>query len=213
MKPEATVVRRAAVGEWLELFRPTFDGKHSVERALHEQRSVRSYADRATMTSDLGQLLWAAQGVTATDGRRTAPSAGALYPLETYVALGAVVGLEPGLYRYEPNHHAVRLVGLGDRRTALAAATLAQTWIETAPVVIALVAVYARTTGKYGERGRQYVHMEAGHAAGNVDLQAAALGLCTAVVGAFDDQAVKRVMQMADEEEPICLLPVGRAGC
>ncbi len=212
MQPE-TMIHRAAVGEWLELSRPTLDGKHSVERALHERRSIRNYADRAMMTNDLGQLLWAAQGVTATDGRRTAPSAGGLYPLETYVALGAVVGLEPGLYRYEPGRHAVWLIGLGDRRPDLAAAALAQTWIKAAPVVIALAAVYARTTEKYGERGRQYIHMEVGHAAENVCLQATALGLCTAVVGAFDDRSVNRVMQMADDEEPICLLPVGRIGC
>jgi SagB-type dehydrogenase family enzyme len=211
MQPETTV-RHTAAGEWLQLSRAVLDGRHSVERALHERRSVRNYTDRAMMPNDLAQILWAAQGVTAADGRRTAPSAGALYPLETYVALGAVVGLEPGVYRYEPGRHAVRLIGLGDHRAALAVAALGQAWIEAAPVVIALAAVYARTTGTYGERGRLYVHMEAGHAAENVYLQAAALGLCTAVVGAFDDRAVKRVMQMGDDEEPICLLPVGRAG-
>lgn len=211
MRPDMPV-GHIAVGGWLGLSRPTVDGNHSVERALHERRSVRSYADRTMMTSDLAQLLWAAQGVTLADGRRTTPSAGALYPLETYVALGAVVGLEPGLYRYEPGRHAVRLIGLGDRRAALAAAALAQTWIEAAPIVIALAAVYARTTDRYGERGRRYVHMEVGHAAENVCLQAAALGLGTVVVGAFDDAAVKRAMQMADQEDPMCLLPVGRVG-
>jgi SagB-type dehydrogenase family enzyme len=201
-----------AVGEWLELCRPAFDRKHSVARALRDRRSVRRYADRAMMTSELAQLLWAAQGITASDGRRTTPSAGGLYPLETYVAIGAVVGLEPGLYYYEPARHAVRLIELGDRRAALAAAAFVQTWIEAAPIVIGLAAVYARTTSEYGERGRRYVHREVGHAAANVCLQATALGLCGTVVGAFDDRTVKQVMRMADEEEPICLLPLGRVG-
>ncbi len=189
---------------------PRRSGSWSVEGALGERRSVREYAPTPLTRAELGQLLWAAQGITGPDGGRPAPSAGALYPLEVYVAAGAVEDLPSGVYRYEPRRHALALVAEGDRRAGLAAAALGQECVEEGAAVIALAAVYRRTTGKYGERGTRYVHMEVGHAAQNVYLQAVALGLGTVVVGAFDDRDVKRVLGMGAREEPLCLMPVGR---
>jgi len=200
-----------AVKESGGLPQPRRSGPWSVEGALAERRSVREYTGEALTRADLGQLLWAAQGITGAEGLRSAPSAGALYPLEVYVAVGVVEDLPSGIYRYEPVRHALALVASGDRREELAAAALGQECVQDGTAVIALAAVYRRTTGKYGERGIRYVHMEVGHAAQNVCLQAVALGLGTVVVGAFDDRDVKKVMHMESHEEPVCLMPVGRA--
>lgn len=190
--------------------KPRTTGNVSLEQALHQRRSLRSYSRAALPLEEAAQLLWAAQGVTARSGYRTAPSAGALYPLETFLCAGRVDGLPAGVYRYRPDRHDLVPVAAGDRRTELAAAALAQSWVREAPIVIALAAVYQRVTGRYMQRGVRYAWMEAGHAAQNVLLQAAALGLGGVPVGAFDDRAVARVLRMAPEEEPLYLIPVGR---
>ena len=189
---------------------PRRSGPWSVEGALAERRSAREFTREPLTRAELAQLLWAAQGITGVEGLRTAPSAGALYPLEVYVAVGAVKDLPSGIYRYEPGQYALELVAGGDRRAELAAAALGQECVQDGAAVIALAAVYRRTTAKYGERGIRYAHMEAGHAAQNVWLQAVALGLGTVVVGAFDDRDVKKVLSLGAREEPLCLLPVGR---
>ncbi len=189
---------------------PALGGKRSVERALARRRSVREYTASPLTVNELSHLLWAAQGITGDDGARTAPSAGALYPLEISIVVGDVEGLPSGVYGYDPATHALALVAEGDRRAELASAALDQECVRTAPVVIVVAAVYGRTTGTYGGRGRRYVQQEVGHAAQNVCLEAVALDLGTAVVGAFDDRGVKSVACLARREEPQCLLPVGR---
>ncbi len=201
----STITRAPSVA----LPRPALTGPCSVERALGARRSVREYSGRPLARAELAQLLWAAQGVTGVGGLRSAPSAGALYPLNVYVAIGDVSGLRSGLYRYRPDAHALTTLAEGDPRAELCAAALEQAWIEAAAVALGLAAVYRRTTAKYGERGRRYVDIETGHAAENVCLQAVALGLGAAVVGAFDNAAVKRVMRMTAEEEPVCLVVLG----
>lgn len=190
--------------------KPRTTGNVTLEQALHQRRSLRSYSRAALSLEETGQLLWAAQGVTARSGYRTAPSAGALYPLETFLCAGRVEGLPAGVYRYRPDRHDLVVLAAGDRRAELAAAALAQSWVREAPVVIALAAVYRRVTGRYMQRGVRYAWMEAGHAAQNVLLQAVALGLGGVPVGAFDDRAVARVLRMAPEEEPLYLIPLGR---
>jgi SagB-type dehydrogenase family enzyme len=191
---------------------PRTDGTFSVERALQQRRSVRAFGDEALTLEELGQLLWAAQGVSGVGGLRTAPSAGALYPLELTVIAGKVSGLPAGLYRYEPAGHRLAPLAAGDRRGEVARAALAQSWMRTAPAMIAFGAVEARTTRKYGTRGVAYVRIELGHAAQNVFLQAQALGLGAAVVGAFDDAALAAALQMSPDETPLYLMPVGREG-
>ena len=170
----------------IELPQPQWTGTVSVEQALQSRRSVRSFKRQPLTLDELSQLLWAAQGVAGARFR-TAPSAGALYPLEVYVAVGNVAGLEAAVYRYSPTAHALSEVRKGDVRKSLSSAALRQKWVGAGAVAIVFSAVYERTTGKYGERGIRYVHMEAGHAAQNVYLQAEALGLGTVVVGAFMD--------------------------
>jgi SagB-type dehydrogenase family enzyme len=182
----------------------------SVEQALLKRRSIREFRNLPLALDDLGQLLWAAQGITDRVGFRTAPSAGALYPLEVYAVAGNIQGLPTGLYRYIPNGHALRRIADGDKRQTLGRAAYDQPPIAEAPAVLALCAVYERVTGKYGERGLRYVHMEAGHAAQNVYLQAVSLQLGTVVLGAFDDKGVKGVLNLDRQENPLYLMPVGR---
>lgn len=189
---------------------PGFEGDVSVEEALSARRSVRVYAEVPLTIDDAGQVLWAAQGVTDERGYRTAPSAGALYPLEVYLVAGSVTGLEAGVYHYQPGEHLLVRVGDGDRRAALQEAAVNQTSVADAPATIVIAAVPGRTTAKYGERGMRYVSMEAGHAAENVYLQAEAINLGTVTIGAFDDDAVREVLALPEETTPLYLMPVGR---
>ena len=181
-------------------------GLVSVEEALVQRRSIRSYQARSLRLEDLAQLLWAAQGITAAWGGRTAPSAGATYPLEIYAVVGQVEGLSPAVYRYIPQGHALKLHRTGDLRAPLSQAAW-QPWIRTAPVTLVIAADYLRTTLRYGERGIRYVHMEVGHVGQNVYLQATALGLGTVIVGAFWDLEVQDLLGIP--EDPLALMPVG----
>jgi len=184
---------------------PAVSGDVSLEAALAGRRSVREFSDRPLAAAELGQLLWAAQGITDPRGYRTAPSAGALYPLEIYVATAG------GLYHYQPARHALAVVGGSDVRQALYEAALRQEAVSRAPAVFVIAAVYERTAVKYGaERSPRYVHLEAGHAAQNVLLQAVALGLGAVPIGAFDDGAIQEAMGLPAEEQPLYLIPVGR---
>ena len=192
----------------VKLPEPRPSGEMSVEEALAARRSVRSYQDEALSLTELAQLLWAAQGITAHWGGRTAPSAGATYPLEVYAVVGEVTGLEAGVFHYRPDGHLFVRRTAGDLRGELASAALGQEWVREAPVSLVIAARYERTTGRYGERGVRYVHIEVGHAGQDIYLQAEALGLGTVIVGAFDDQDVKTLLGI--EEEPLAIMPVGR---
>lgn len=199
-----------SAGATIALSPPDTTGRVSVERALRARRSRREFGRGALSLEAVGQLLWAAQGVTGPAGERTAPSAGALAPLEVYLVAGEVRGLPPGVYRYEPGKHRLVFVREGDHRAAVGAATFGQGDLMRAPVVIVIAAVYERVTRKYGVPGRGYVHMEVGSAAQNVYLQAEALGLATVQMGAFGGDAVRRVLNLPADHEPLTLMPVGR---
>ncbi len=194
----------------IALPKPVLDGSISVERALSGRRSRREFAPEPLALASVSQLLWAAQGLTSDRGFRTAPSAGALYPLEIHLVAGAVSGLAPGVYRYEPDGHGLVPVATGDVRNSLARAAHRQGWMADAPAILALSAEYARTARKYGRRAPRYVHIEVGHAAQNVYLQAESLGLGTCMVAAFDDRSVRKRLGLPDELEPLGLMPVGR---
>jgi SagB-type dehydrogenase family enzyme len=200
----------ARIGSRVDLPEPRSDGTVSVERSLRERRSLRDYARAPLTLAEVAQLLWSAQGITGRGGLRTAPSAGALYPLESYAVGGEVEGLAPGVYRYEPRHHRLTCAVVGDLRRALAAAALNQDYVHRAPATLVFTAIYERTTGTYGARGERYVHMDLGHAAENVYLQCVSLGLGTVALGAFDDRGVKRLLCLRPEEKPLYLMPVGR---
>ncbi len=186
----------------------------SLEEALAARRSCREFAARPLVLAQLSQLLWAAYGITGRQAGyelKTAPSGGALYPLEILVAVGegSVTDLGAGVYRYRPSGHTIAPAVAGDRRAAIARACLRQEWMAEAPVILIIAGIYKRSTGKYGDRGVRYAHMEAGHAAQNVCLQAEALGLGAGIVGAFEDLELARVLNLAAAEDPLLALPVG----
>ena len=176
---------------------------------LKQRRSHREFSPRELSRLAIGELSWAAQGITSPEGLRTAPSAGALYPLTLRLVIGAVEGLETGIYRYDPQQHALIHEQEGDLRQKLAQAAHNQVWIAEAPVIAVFSADYARTTKKYGKRGIRYVLMEAGHAGQNLLLQAEEMGLSSVVVGAFDDQSLKALLKLTDKESPLSILPIG----
>ena len=182
----------------------------SVEKALNQRRSVREFSEQELTLQEVSQLLWSAQGITNPEGLRTAPSAGGTYPLETYVVVKNVENLKPGVYRYVPDGHSLEKKYEGDLSTELKDASLGQDFIQTAAINIVFTAEYERTTNVYGERGRMYVHMEVGHAAQNLYLQCESLNLKTVVVGAFNDDDVKRVLSLPESEEPLYVIPIGK---
>lgn len=184
---------------------PLQSSETSLDEALARRRSVREYDHHSLTPSEIGQLLWAAQGVTDERGYRTAPSAGALYPLEIYVAT------IDGIYHYVPRGHYLRAVAYGDVRSALYEAALHQEPVRSAPAVFIISGLVERTAQKYGqERSPRYVHLEAGHAAQNLLLEAVVLGLGAVPIGAFDDEEVQKALGLPPNHEPLYLIPVGR---
>ena len=204
---------------------PKFDGEMSVEQALFQRRSHRSFQDKPLSAEKLSQMLWSAYGVTLPredrpdappnrpsfrGGMRTAPSAGATFPFEIYAVVGNVIGIEPGVYRYISEKHKLVRVIDQDVREELRKAALGQMMVEQAPATIFGSAIFNRSEVRYGTRGRErYVCMDLGHSGQNVYLQAEALGLGTCAIGAFTDADVSRVMQLPAEEEPLYMMPIG----
>ena len=210
LQADWTSGRKAVSENVIPLPAPVTDAGMPLAEALRLRRSVRDYGRGALALAEIAQLLWATQGITDPEGLRTAPSAGALYPLEIYLVAGDVAELAAGVYHYLPERHELTRVLTDDPRSALAAAALGQSWVRQNAAVLAACAVYARTESKYGRRAKRYVHMEAGHAAQNLFLQATSLNLNTVVVGAFDDAAVRKVLRLPKNCEPLWLMPVGR---
>jgi SagB-type dehydrogenase family enzyme len=200
----------AEPNEHIKLPNPELTGKQSVELLLQQRRSVRAYQKLSLNLAEVGQLLWSAQGVSDAQGLRTAPSAGALYPLKLFVVVGDVNELSSGIYQYNSEEHSLLKTANGDVRKLLQKAANNQSCIADAAIIFVFTAIYQRTTWKYGERGVRYVHMEVGHAGQNLFLQAEALHLGTVVVGAFDDDEVREVLNLDSDIQPLSLMPVGR---
>jgi len=203
---EAKEMTGTRYSQVIKLPSPKKKGDVSVEMAILKRRSRREFTAQTLTREQISQLLWAAQGITDPQGYfRSAPSAGVLYPLEIYVVL------PEGTYHYLPGEHALQKVSEGDLRPSLSDAALGQDFIIEAPLDIVISAIYERTTGKYGERGIRYVHMEAGHCAQNIHLQAVALGLASVPVGAFSDEGVSKALSLPAECKPLYIIPVGYA--
>ena len=186
----------------MKLPAPRKKGGTSLEETLEKRRSERSFAPKELSWEQISQLLWSAQGMVER-GRRTAPSAGATYPLEVYLVTGK------GVYHYKSASHELEPTLDGDVRSQLCRAALDQEWIEEAPVSIVIAAVYHRTGRGYGPRAARYVQIEVGHAAQNIHLQAVALGLGSVPVGAFRDEQVQRVLSLPENHQPLYIVPVG----
>ena len=190
----------------IQLPAPVQKGKMSVEGAISKRRSQREFMQKELDWAQIGQLLWAAQGITGKIWGyefRSAPSAGALYPMEIYVVS------KEGLFHYFPSGHKLEVLNQKDLRNSLAGAALGQEPVREAPVDIVICTVYERVTRKYGKRGIRYAHIEAGHVAQNVHLQAVALGLGSVPIGAFSDEEIKNVLSLPADHEPLYIIPVG----
>jgi len=198
----------------MKLQPPEIDGTVSVERAINQRRTIRSFTSGALNLSHLSQLLWSAQGITGSSGfKRAAPSAGALYPMDIYAVVGreGVEQIEAGVYHYEPNGHALSYTTKKDVRDRVAKASLSQMWMASAPLNIVITAEYGRITVKYKERGIRYAMLEAGHIAQNLFLQAEALGLKAAIVGSFHDKELIEILKIPRTCEPLLIIPIGYA--
>lgn len=183
---------------------PRLEGDVSLEEVLSKRRSVRDFSSQELSLENISQLLWAAQGITQKHtGFRTAPSAGALYPIEIFLVK------KDGVFHYIPQGHKIVKLTSNDLRESLAKACLFQGFVADAPIDIVITAIYERTTVKYGERGIRYVHLEAGHVCQNILLQATALGLGAVPVGAFDDGHVRKIINLSGEYVPLYVVPVG----
>jgi len=181
---------------------PRKKGEVSVEETLEQRRSKRSFTPKELSWEQISQLVWAAQGIVKR-GFRTTPSAGALYPLEVYLVT------KEGVYHYKPESHELEPTLEDDVRSQLCRAALHQEFIEEAPVDIVIAAVYQRMEWRYRERAARYTHIEVGHAAQNIHLQALALGLGSVPIGAFHDEQVQRVLSLPKNEQPLYIIPVG----
>jgi len=201
---------------------PRLKGNVSLEETILKRRAVRRYRREPLLLSQLSQILWSAQSITGTREFRAAPSAGATYPLEIFVVVGdqciiaseakqAFEELQAGIYHYKPSSHSLSLHTSGDLRPDLARAALDEEFIVQAPVDIVICALYHRTSYRYGKRGERYVHMEVGHAGENIHLQAVALELSTVEVGAFNDEAVAKVLGVEEQIRPLYIMPVGKS--
>ena len=199
---------------------PVYEGVMSVESAMYSRRSVREYCASALTIEEISQILWAAYGITKPDnsgreflrgGMKTAPSAGARYPLEIYLVATNVSGIPPGIYLYRPQGHQLLKLADGNFRDDLADASFSSDVINSAAACLVYSAIYNRTTEKYGEMGQnRYVCMDVGFSAENVYLQTRSLGIGTVMVGGIIDDKVKKVINMSEEETPMCLMPLGK---
>lgn len=195
----------------IQLPNPKKQSQTSVEKAIANRRSVRDYKQEPLTLTDISQLLWAAQGITDPDaGKRAAPSAGALYPMEVYVAVQNAEGLDPGIYHYLPPSHELEEISGEEVASELSQAALGQKHIAEAPVNLIIAGDPSVVTSKYGERGIQYTHMEAGHVAQNVYLQAESLNLGTVTVGALQEEKIRQILDISSEYTPYYIMPVGK---
>jgi SagB-type dehydrogenase family enzyme len=202
---------QSEVGAVVNLPTPAFKGTVTVEQVLKSRRTIRRFANKPLTQGQLSQLLWAAYGVTDSRGLRSAPSAGALYPLDIYVVVGdrQVSDLAAGVYHYLPEKQALESKRPGDLRSVVARASLQQTWMAEAPIMLVITGEYRRCQVKYGERGMRYTHMESGHAGQNIFLQAESLGLGAGIVGAFENAAITQTLGLPPAHDPLLIMPVG----
>jgi SagB-type dehydrogenase family enzyme len=195
----------------------TAEGDKQVAEAIADRRSRREFGPGPLTSAELGQLLWAGQGITKRRPTgvdfRAAPSAGATYPLELFVVVGdpGVDGFDAGVYRYDLHEHALELIRTGDVQSELEQVAVDQEWVGAAALDIVVTGVDERTTRRYGRRGRlRYVPMEAGHVGENIYLQAESLGLSTVSIGAFRDAALRDLLDVPDSHRPLYIYPVGQ---
>lgn len=181
------------------LAEPTLDGTVSIEAVLAARKSIRTWTGAPLTSAELGQLLWAMQGITHGENGRTSPSAGAKYPLELFVLT------ERGVHHYRPQGHQLALLSYEDVRASVPA----QDFVKEGPAVFIITAVFARTEEKYGVHAERFIHLEAGHAAHGLVLQAHAMGLGGCTVGGFNGEDLSSLAGLPADHEPVYIIPVG----
>jgi SagB-type dehydrogenase family enzyme len=197
--------RAARYTEEIALPKPNVTGSVSLEEAIARRRSVRTFRPDALPVATIGQLMWAGQGITSPEGKRAAPSAGALYALELYVVTAA------GVMHYLPHGHRAESRATPDLRPELRDLALGQASVGTAPAVIAVAADPNRLSQRYGARAARYSDLEAAHATQNMLLQAGVLGLVAVPVGSFDATRAARTLALPAGQTVAYLVPVGLA--
>lgn len=207
--PSKNVASQSFPGDEFSLPKPDISRGIPLNLALKSRRSHRRYSKKAISLNELSQLLWSGQGVTNFFGFRTAPSAGALHPLEIYVAVSNVDQLSQGIYHYKPGSHELALIIKGDHSKQLAQSASQQSSIKKAAATLIITADISRVERKYKQRAKRYVHIEAGSAAQNIYLQAVSLKLGTVFVGTFKDNEVTQFMQLPADHKPLGLMPIG----
>ncbi|MFC1539575.1 SagB/ThcOx family dehydrogenase [Candidatus Latescibacterota bacterium] len=205
----------------IKLPSPMHDSKTSLEQTLKNRRSIRSYKEDPLLISEIAQIMWAAQGITEKiknppsswpeklewkGGFRTTPSAGALYPLDIYVVACTVKDLSEGVYKYIPQDHSLVRIIKGDKRDELSKLD----YVRQAAAIVVIAGVYERTSIKYGDRAKRFVHIEVGHVGQNISLQSVSLGIGTVVVGAFEDKDLQKALNLPENEIPFVIMPLGR---
>jgi SagB-type dehydrogenase family enzyme len=208
------VYKRYPSAPHVALSPPQIEGGMPIWEALRKRRSVRRFQDQPLQEQELSQLLWAGQGITQARqgfGLRTAPSAGALYPVETYLVIHQVEGLEPGVYHYSVEKHELEQLTRGDFRVKIARAALDQDMAYRADCVFVWTAMFERAKWKYRQRAYRYIYLDAGHIAQNVALGAVALGLGSCPIAALYDDEVNALLDVdGTEESAVYMTVVGR---
>jgi SagB-type dehydrogenase family enzyme len=207
---QVPATKSAPAADTVRLPAPRARGPLSLEEALAARRSVRQWAPGSLKLEEAAQLVWAAQGVTSPDGKRTAPSAMGRYPIQVYVVAAGVDGLAPGVYRYVPATHALARLVPEDRRPALAAAARGQASVATAPLTLVLTADPAKFGARTDERTDRFMAIEAGAVLQNIQLQAASLKLGSVPVGGYQDAPLAQALPLSAGERPMIVVPIGR---
>ena len=182
----------------------------SLRDSLERRRSCREYAQTPLRLDELAALLWAAQGVTSPAGLRTAPSAGAIYPVKSYVLTFRVEGLPAGFHSFDPDQRTLTLLAKGDKQKRMAKVCGDQQCIEQCAAGLLLTAWYGRLRKEYGDAAEPLALLEAGHIGQNWHLAATALGLGSVSIGKIDAAALKLLLPIPEDEHPLYLLIAGR---
>jgi SagB-type dehydrogenase family enzyme len=193
---------------------PALEGSLPTAKAIAARRSTRDYAPAAMTSDELSRLLFLTSGVSADkygNPRRTAPSSGALYPIEVYAVVHRVEGIDPGVYHYAYREHALEQVRAGDFRAQVVEQAIAQEFLGECGVVLFLTMIMQRMRPKYQDRSYRYGLLEAGHLGENAYLAATSMGLGACGVGAFMDDAINEMLGVDGvEEAAVYMLAAGR---
>ncbi len=192
---------------------PKTDNGMGINQVISSRRSVRRYSSQPLTLAELSQLLWSAQGITDPRGKkRSAPSAGAIYPLKLYVSVkpGGVKGISEGIYLYLPQEHKLKKLISGDHQASLAQIAFGQIWMAQAPIIFIFTAEPSRMISRYRERAWLYIHLEAGMASENLMLQAVALGMGSCAVGAFWENRLAKLLKLSPSQKSLLMVTVGR---